>query len=115
MSLKAASMRFALTVQNPSAGVDATGQPSREWTNGSTVRAAIETMQGTESPYAGGQQAACSHKITVRAWAHGITTGSRLKFDRGNGAAIRYFEVVSITDPTEIKHYQLVLAKEVVA
>lgn len=114
MSLKAASMRFALTVQNPSASVDATGQPSRDWTNGSTVRAAIETMQGNEGPYAGGQQAACSHKITVRAWAHGITTGSRLKFDRGGGAALRYFEVVSITDPTEIKHYQLVLAKEVV-
>lgn len=101
-------------VQQPATAADAAGQPSRTWVDGVMIQAAVETMQGTESPYAGGQQATCSHRITVRAWGHGITTGSRLKFVRGPGSAPRYFEVVSITDPTELRHYQTILAKEVV-
>jgi len=114
MSLRAATLRFPLRVQQPAATVDATGQPARSWIDGLMVQAAIETMQGSEAPYAGGQQATCSHRVTVRSWGHGITTGSRLKFERGPGIAPRFFEVVSITDPTEMRHYQTILAKEVV-
>lgn len=110
----AANLRNIVTVQNPSTGRDAVGQPVTTWTSGGTVRCSLETMQGNESVYALGQQAQVSHKITVRAYAHGITTASRLVY-AAKGGSTRYFMVVSIVDPQNIDHVQHILAKEVVA
>jgi SPP1 family predicted phage head-tail adaptor len=109
----AASLRHVVTVQNPGTGRDALGQPVTTWVTGGNVRCSIDTMQGNESVYALGQQAQVSHKITVRAYAHGITTASRLLWSV-KGGGTRTFMVASIVDPENIDHVQHILAKEVV-
>jgi SPP1 family predicted phage head-tail adaptor len=107
-SLQASRLRFIATVQRPAAGQDSTGQPSLSFSGTDTVRCSIDTMQGSEGPFATGQQSVITHKITVRSGSN-IDTSSRLLFKGG-----RVFEIVSITDPNNLGHYQEILAKEVV-
>jgi len=107
-SLQASRLRFVANVQRPAAGQDSAGQPSTSFSGTETVRCSIDTFQGIEGPFASGQQSSITHKITVRSGSS-IDTASRLTFKSG-----RVFEIVSITDPDNLGHYQEILAKEVV-
>jgi head-tail adaptor len=110
-SLQAARLQFIATVKRPAAGQDATGQPLVTFTGTDTVRCDIQTLQGNEGPFAGGQQSVVSHKIFVRAGST-IDTSCRLAVNTKDSS--RVFDVVSITDPNNLNHYNEIFAKEVV-
>lgn len=110
-SMRASRLRYIATVKQPAAGQDATGQPLVTFTGTATVRCDIESAQGNEGPFAGGQQSVVTHKILVRGGS-AINTSSRLSIVTKDAA--RVFDIVSIVDPDNLGHFNEILAKEVV-
>ena len=105
--MQAGAMRHRVVVQSASESRAADGGVTLTWSDVSTRWAQIEPASGKE--FFVNQQVAAevTHKITLRNYDT-LTTQHRLKF------GTRYFNILSVLRPDEIKHTMQALAKEVV-
>lgn len=105
--MRAGKMRHRVVVQSASESRAADGGVTFTWSDVSTRWASIEPASGKE--FLSSQQVAAevTHKITLRNYDT-LTPQHRLKF------GTRYFNIISVLRPDEIKHSMEVLAKEVV-
>lgn len=99
--MQSGKLRHQLTIQTRSTTADSVGQPVESWTDGQTVWASVNPLQGRELEYAQAVNSETSHKVTIR-YLSGLTTGNRLKF------GTRVFEILSIINMDE-RNIQLVL------
>ena len=104
-------MRHRITLQNYNDSVDDYGDVrydnDENWTDYSTVWAAIDPVSGREFYEAGQNDFEVSHKIRIRALA-GVSPRMRIKF----GA--RLFKIVSVINWEERSESMLIMAKELV-
>jgi len=94
------AMRHRITLQSPSAELDATGQPA-SWNDVATVWAAVEPLRGREYFAAQQVNAETTTRIRIR-YRAGVTSAMRGRYGS------RTYDIVSVIDVDE-RHVELQL------
>jgi SPP1 family predicted phage head-tail adaptor len=80
---------------------DAGGEPDESWQTFSTVRCAMEPLQGRELVAAQQTESETTGRVRMR-YLSGVTTKMRFKFEG------RYFDILAVVDTRE-RHREMVL------